>query len=165
MRPVRDMSGGCSASDGLQAVQGIPAPPHWQASARSEKKPHGGSGCASHTQPVSSQTGHLAVAVIAWSAGRRRAAVLGVWAPARSLDLPPEQLTEWIELLVKILRAIVSKIEGGRSSRQRRRMACQSTPVIPAGSPCSAGARLHSERTVPPLTRSREIGGYRARLR
>jgi hypothetical protein len=95
------MSGGCSASDGLQAVQGIPAPPHWQASARSEKKHHGGSGCASHTQPVSSQTGHLAVAVIAWSAGRRRAAVLGVWAPARSLDLPPEQLTEWIELLVK----------------------------------------------------------------
>jgi hypothetical protein len=84
---------------------------------------------------------------------------------ARSLDLPPEQSTEWIELLVKILRAIVSEIEGGRSSRQRRRMACQSTPVIPAGSPCSAGARLHSERTVPPLMRSREIGGYRARFR
>jgi hypothetical protein len=147
MRPVRDMSGGCSASDGLQAVQGIPAPPHWQASARSEKKPHGGSGCASHTQPVSSQTGHLAVAVIAWSAGRRRAAVLGVWAPARSLDLPPEQLTEWIELLVKILRAIVSKIEGeGRRGsaaewRANRRPSFRPDRRAPRGRDCIVSGR------------------------
>jgi hypothetical protein len=55
------MSGGWSRSDGLQTGQGMPAPPHWQASARSEKKPHGRSGCASQ---VSSQTGHLPFADI-----------------------------------------------------------------------------------------------------
>jgi hypothetical protein len=96
IRPVRDMSGDCSASDRLQAGQGMPAPPHWQASARSEKKPHGRSRCASHTQPVASQTGHLRLAVMGIqdlarengsSPGsqeyRRRSGVLGVRAPVR----------------------------------------------------------------------------------
>jgi hypothetical protein len=54
-KPVRDISGGLSASQGLQIKQGAAAP-QLQASARSLNMAAGRSGCASQTQPVLSQT-------------------------------------------------------------------------------------------------------------
>jgi hypothetical protein len=75
--PVRDISGGLSASHGLQRPQGAPAPPQLQASKRLLNV-QGRSGCASHTQPVSSQIVHFAVMLD----------VLKLKVPAASLGRP-----------------------------------------------------------------------------